>query len=115
MATLLSNGCDAGLDTAGAGGQNTLESAGRACCSLPETVFVPRIGPLVATLGVIGVADSFSVLFNMLAFVGERARVAVLTLLLLGVVVVDLPIVPPRTFGGKVLGVNNGTGGIEPS
>lgn len=92
-----------------------LDNAGRTCCILPETVFVPRMGPLVATFGVMGVAASFSAAFNILAFVGERALVAVLTLRLIGVVVVDLPIVPPRTFGGKDLGVNNGTGGMTPS
>lgn len=92
-----------------------LDSAGRACCILPETVFVPRIGPLVATFGVIGVVASFSVVFNMLALVGDRALIEVLTLRLLGVVVVDLPIVPLRTLGGKLLGVNSGTGGIAPS
>lgn len=92
-----------------------LDSAGRTCCILPETVFVPRMGPLAAAFGVMGVAASFSAAFNMLAFVGERALAAVLTLRFIGVVVVDLPVVPPLTFGGILLGVYNGTGGMTPS
>lgn len=111
LATLLG----AGLGTAGAGGAKRLDIAGRACCILPETVFVPRRGPLVVTLGVTGVG-SFSAAFNVLDFVGERALVEVLTLRLLGVAVVNLPpSVVVSAFDGAVFGVNKGTGGIPPS
>lgn len=51
----------------------------------------------------------------MLDLVGERALTTVLTPRLLGVAAVDFASTALTGFGGIVLGMNNGTGGIPPS
>jgi hypothetical protein len=100
------------LGVLGAGGVNRLAIAGRACCILPETVFVPLRGPLGVFLVVADMDGSFSAALNILDLVGERARIVVLMLRLLGVGAVDLASVVFSGLDGTVFGVNKGTGGI---
>ena len=104
-----------GLGVLGAGGVNRLATAGRACCILPEIVFVPLRGPFGVFLVDVDMDGPFSAAFSILDLVGERARVVVLMLRLLGVVAVDLPSVVFSGLDGTVFGVNKGTGGIPPS
>lgn len=104
-----------GLGVLGAGGANRLATAGRACCNLPEMVFVPLRGPLGVFLVVADMDISFSADFNILDLVGERARVVVLILRLPGVAAVDLASVVFNGLDGRVFDVNKGTGGIPPS